>query len=167
MSVILGARAAHAARIIAVDLVPRKLEWARRLGATDAVEGGADAVKKIRALTGGGAQYTFEAVGLPETLQQALAATEMGGSCTMIGVPHPKAELTLPMARYFFSRVALRPSHYGDCLPSRDFPLYADLCRRGILPLDELVTETIGLDDVPQAFAKMSRGETLRSVIKL
>jgi len=147
--------------------VETKLERARFLGATDAIDArGGDAAKQIRALTGGGVGYSFEAVGLPETMQQALWSTEPGGVCTMIGVPHPKAELPLPMARFFFNRVTVKPSHYGDCLPSRDFPLYADLYRRGVLPLDELVSEIIGLDDVPAAFAKMERGETLRSVIR-
>jgi S-(hydroxymethyl)mycothiol dehydrogenase len=165
-SVILGARASHASRIIAVDLVPQKLERARSLGATDAVDArNGDAGKQVRALTRGGVGYAFEAVGLPDTLQQALAATEIGGVCTMIGVPHPKAEITLPMARFFFSRVSLLPSHYGDCVPTRDFPVYADLYRRGVLPLEELVSETISLDQVPAAFARMERGEILRSVI--
>lgn len=168
MSVLLGARAAHASRIIAVDLVPAKLERARFLGATDSVDAReGDAAKKIRALTGGGVGYSFEAVGLPETVQQALWSTEPGGTCTLIGVPHPKAELTLPLARFFFNRITVRSSHYGDALPSRDFPLYADLYRRGILPLDDLVSEVITLDEVPAAFAKMERGETLRSVIKM
>jgi S-(hydroxymethyl)mycothiol dehydrogenase len=168
MSVILGARAAHASRIIAVDLVPQKLEKARFLGATDALDARlADIAKKIRALTGGGVGYSFEAVGLPETVQQALWSTEPGGTCTLIGVPHPKAELSLPLARFFFNRITVRSSHYGDALPSRDFPIYADLYRRGILPLDELVSEIITLDDVPAAFAKMERGDTLRSVIRM
>jgi S-(hydroxymethyl)mycothiol dehydrogenase len=166
MSVILGARAAQASRIIAVDLVPKKLERARELGATDAVAP-PDAAKKIRALTGGGVGYSFEAVGLPETVQQALWATEPGGVCTLIGVPHPKAELTLPLGRLFFSRVTIKMSHYGDALPSRDFPLYADLYRRGVLPLDELVSEVISLDEIGAAFGRMERGETLRSVIKM
>jgi S-(hydroxymethyl)mycothiol dehydrogenase len=168
MSVILGARAAQASRIFAVDLVSRKLERARELGATHAIDAkNGDPAKQIRTLTGGGVQCAFEAVGLPETVKQAIASTEHGGTCVMIGVPHPKAELTLPMARLFFQRVTIKSSHYGDSLPSRDFPVYADLYRRGVLPLDELVSEIISLDDVPASFAKMERGEIFRSVIRM
>jgi S-(hydroxymethyl)mycothiol dehydrogenase len=166
ISVIQGAALAHAARIVAVDLVPRKLEWARGLGATDAVDARlGDVVKRVRGLTGRGVDYAFEAVGLPETLAQALAVCDAGGLCTMIGVPAPRAEMTLPLARFFFNRGQLRATHYGDALPARDFPLYADLYRRGELRLDDLVTERIALDEVEAAFARMERGETLRSVI--
>ncbi len=166
MSAILGARAAQASRIVAVDVVPRKLEWARKLGATDTIDArDGDSGKRVKTATGGGVGYSFEAVGLPETLQQAMLATANGGVCTMIGVPAPKSELTLSLTQLFFSRVTLRATHYGDCLPSRDFPLLVDLYRRGVLPLDELVSETITLDEVPAAFARMERGETLRSVI--
>jgi S-(hydroxymethyl)mycothiol dehydrogenase len=166
-SVIQGARIAGASRIVAVDLVARKLEWARAFGATDLVDASAgDAVKEVRALVPGGVQFSFEAVGLPLPLQQALAVCEPGGVCTMIGVPAPKAELTLSLARFFFNRGHLRATHYGDCLPSRDFPLLADLYRRKRLDLDGLVSRRIALDEVEAAFGALERGETLRSVIQ-
>jgi S-(hydroxymethyl)mycothiol dehydrogenase len=168
MSVIFGAQVAQASRIIAVDIVERKLEWARRLGATEAVDGRkGDASKQVKKLTDGGVDYAFEVVGLPETCQQAILATANGGLCTLIGVPHPKAELKLSLPQLFYSRVTVRATHYGDVLPSRDFPLLADLYRRGALPLDELVSEVITLDQVPAAFTRMERGETLRSVIRM
>jgi S-(hydroxymethyl)mycothiol dehydrogenase len=166
VSVIQGARLAQASRIVAVDLVPRKLEWARAFGATDVIDARAgNPAKQIRALTGHGVDYAFEAVGLPETLGQALASCDLGGVCTLIGVPAPKAELTLSLSRFFYSRANLRATFYGDCLPSRDFPILIDLYRRGALRLDELISERVTLDDAEAAFAAMERGETLRSII--
>jgi S-(hydroxymethyl)mycothiol dehydrogenase len=166
ISVIQGAVLAHASRIIAVDLVAKKLEWARTFGATDTVDASTeDPIKRIRALTGTGVGYAFEAVGLPQTLSQAMGSCDLGGTCVLIGVPTPKAEITISMSRFFYSRGNLRATFYGDCLPSRDFPLLADLYRRGQLPLDRLVTQRVGLDDVEEAFATMERGESLRSVI--
>jgi S-(hydroxymethyl)mycothiol dehydrogenase len=166
ISVIQGARLSQAARIFAVDLVAKKLEWARSLGATDLIDPAAgDPAKQIRSATGGGVQYAFEAVGLPQTAVQAIQSCEPGGECVLIGVPNPKAELTLPLARFFFSRVTVRSSHYGDCLPARDFPVYADLYRKGSLQLDALVTQRIALSELDAAYAAMQAGEVLRSVV--
>ncbi len=166
VSVIQGARLAHASRIFAVDLVPRKLEWARSFGATDVIDASqSDPAKAIRSATGGGVTHAFEAVGLPQTVAQALASCELGGECVIIGVPNPKAEVTLSLSRLFFSRVTVRSSHYGDCLPARDFPLYTELYRSGALQLDQLVSQRIRLDDLESAFTAMSQGEVLRSVI--
>jgi S-(hydroxymethyl)mycothiol dehydrogenase len=169
VSVIQGARLSQAARIIAVDLVPRKLEWARSFGATDLVDASTvDPVKRIRELTNkNGVDFAFEAVGLPATVKQALAAVDFGGTCVVIGVPAPTAELSVSLARFFFGRANLRATFYGDCLPSRDFPLYADLYRTGALALDAMITERIGLDQIESAFEKMQRGETIRSVLML
>lgn len=167
ISVIQGARLAHAARVIGVDVAPRKLEWARAFGATDTVDARAGVpAEKIRELTGGlGVDYAFEAVGLPEAAEQAIASCDTAGTTVLIGVPAPGTEITLPLARFFFSRGRLRATSYGDILPARDFPLFASLYQRGELRLDELVSRRIGLEDVEEAFAAMERGETLRSVI--
>ncbi len=165
MSVVLGARLARASRIIAVDRVARKLDWARELGATDVVDAArTDPVRAIRELTGG-VDHAFEAVGLPTTVEQALQSCRLAGTCTLIGVPQPKAEASLRLAPFFYGRLTLKSTFYGDCLPSRDFPLLARWYANGELPLDALVTQTIGLDDVEDAFAAMTRGDTLRSVI--
>lgn len=166
LSVIQGARLSHARRIIAVDRLPSKLEHARRFGATDLVDASdGNAPKRIKQLTGTGVDYAFEAVGLPETLTQAMASCDLGGTCIFIGVPHPKANLTTSLARIFYSRIMLKTTFYGDILPSRDFALFSELYRCGKLDLDALVTSRVGLDDVEDAFAAMERGETLRAVI--
>lgn len=168
ISVIQGARLAHASRIIAVDRVAEKLEWAKRFGATDVIDASeGDVVKRIKRLSGSGVAYAFEAIGLPETLSQAMASCDLGGTCILIGVPAPKAELSTSLSRMFYSRLTLRSTFYGDVLPSRDFPLFANLYRSGKLDLDGLVTQRIGLDEVESAFAAMERGELLRAVITM
>ena len=125
VSVIMGARLAQASRIVAVDLAPGRLEAARRFGATDTVAGGPDAAKAVRERSGGGVEVAFEAVGLPETLNQALASVELGGTAVLIGVPVPTASLSYSMAKLFFGRQTLRTTFGGDALPARDFPLLA------------------------------------------
>ncbi|MEU8824297.1 S-(hydroxymethyl)mycothiol dehydrogenase [Streptomyces sp. NPDC048636] len=164
-----GARLAAAEKIIAVDVDDRKLEWARGLGAThtlNATQG--DIVERIRELTdGNGADVVIEAVGRPETYRQAFYARDLAGTVVLVGVPTPEMKLELPLLDVFGRGGALKSSWYGDCLPSRDFPLLIDLYRQGRLDLDAFVSETIGLDDIEEAFAKMHRGDVLRSVVML
>jgi len=166
-SVIQGARLARATRIIAVDIEPRKLEWARQFGATDTIDSSqVDAVEQIKALTGGfGVEYAFECVGSAQVLQQVLACRDLAGIATLIGVPARDSSITLDLPRYFDLGGSLRVSWYGDCLPSRDFPLLVDLYRGGDLRLSELITQRVSLDDVDAAFESMQRGETLKSII--
>ncbi|MFE9243587.1 S-(hydroxymethyl)mycothiol dehydrogenase [Nocardiopsis sp. NPDC006938] len=164
-----GARMAGAARIIAVDLEERKLEWARGFGATHTVNAReADPVEAIRELTGGfGADVVIDAVGLPQTYEQAFYARDLAGTVVLVGVPTPEQRLDLPLLDVFGRGGALKSSWYGDCLPSRDFPMLVDLYTQGRLDLDGFVTEEIGLGDVEEAFARMERGEVLRSVVRL
>jgi S-(hydroxymethyl)mycothiol dehydrogenase len=168
-SVIQGAKLAHARTIIGVDLDQRKLDWATTFGATHMVNpSDGDPVQQIRDLTGGlGVDYSFEAVGLPVTLQQALACRDLAGVTTLIGVPNTGTRVELPMDEVFSRGGSLRVSWYGDCLPSRDFPMVADWYKSGDLKLDELITRRINLNETDDAFAAMERGETLRSVIVL
>jgi S-(hydroxymethyl)mycothiol dehydrogenase len=166
---IAGARLVGARRIIAVDVDDRKLAWAKDFGATDTVNSrSTDAVEAIRALTdGNGADVVIDAVGRPETYQQAFYARDLAGTVVLVGVPAPEMKLELPLIDLFGRGGSLKSSWYGDCLPSRDFPTLIDLHLQGRLPLDKFVSETIGLDDVEEAFAKMQRGEVLRSVVVL
>lgn len=163
-----GARLAGASKIIAVDLDDRKLEWARGLGATHTVNGGAeDVVKAIQELTGGnGADVVIEAVGRPETYRQAFYARDLAGTVVLVGVPTPEMRLELPLLDVFGRGGALKSSWYGDCLPERDFPLLIDLYLQGRLDLDAFVSERIALDGVEAAFERMERGEVLRSVVE-
>jgi S-(hydroxymethyl)mycothiol dehydrogenase len=164
---VLGARLAGAARIIAIDVDDRKLEWARGLGATHTVNARkGDVVEAVRELTGGfGADVVIEAVGRPETYAQAFYARDLAGTVVLVGVPTPQMRLDLPLLDVFGRGGALKSSWYGDCLPSRDFPMLIDLYLQGRLDLDAFVSETIGIGDVEGAFDKMHRGEVLRSVV--
>src|SRR3569833_2120522 len=164
-----GARLAGAAKIIAIDLDDRKLEWARGCGATDTVNSReTDPVEAVRRLTGGhGADVVIEAIGRPETYEQAFYARDLAGTVVLVGVPTPDMKIELPLIDVFGRGGSLKSSWYGDCLPSRDFPMLVDLYRQGRLDLDGFVSETIGLDDVEEAFEKMHRGEALRSVVLL
>ncbi len=164
-----GAAVAGATRIIAVDVDDRKLEWARTLGATHTVNSRTtDPVEAIREHTGGhGADVVIEAVGRTETYLQAFYARDLAGTVVLVGVPTPDLEVTLPMIELFGRGGALKSSWYGDCLPSRDFPMLVDLYRQGRFDLGAFVSETIGLGDIESAFEKMSNGEVLRSVVVL
>ncbi|PRY58010.1 S-(hydroxymethyl)mycothiol dehydrogenase [Knoellia remsis] len=166
---IAGARVAGATTIVAVDVDPRKFETARGFGATHTVDAGnEDVVERIRELTGGfGADVVVEAVGRPETYEQAFYARDLAGTLVLVGVPTPDKQVTLPMIEVFGRGGALKSSWYGDCLPSRDFPMLVDLYRQGRFDLDGFVSERIGLEDIEEAFAKMERGDVLRSVVVL
>jgi S-(hydroxymethyl)mycothiol dehydrogenase len=166
---VLGARLAGAGRIIAVDIDDAKLATAQRIGATHTVNSGKqDPVAAIRELTGGfGADVVIEAVGRPETYEQAFYARDLAGTVVLVGVPTPQMRIDLPLLDVFGRGGALKSSWYGDCLPSRDFPMLIDLYLQGRLDLDAFVSETIALDDVEAAFTKMQKGEVLRSVVIL
>jgi S-(hydroxymethyl)mycothiol dehydrogenase len=166
---VLGAVLNGARTIIAVDIDPRKLEWARQFGATHVINSReADPVEGIRALTeGNGADVVIEAIGRPETYQQAFYARDLAGTVVLVGVPTPGMRIELPLLDVFGRGGALKSSWYGDCLPERDFPVLIDLYLQGRLPLDKFVSEIIALDAVEEAFAKMERGEVLRSVVTL
>jgi len=164
---IAGARLAGARTIIAVDIDERKLAWAKEFGATHTVNSSeTDPVAAIRALTGGfGVDVAIDAVGHPEVYRQAFEARDLAGTVVLVGVPNPSVKLELPMIEVFGRGGALKSSWYGDCLPSRDFPMLIDLYLQGRLDLDRFVSETITLDGVEEAFHKMERGEVLRSVV--
>jgi S-(hydroxymethyl)mycothiol dehydrogenase len=169
-SVIMGAKLAGATTIIGVDLDPRKLEWAKEFGATHTVNpNDGDPVAAIKALTGGfGVNYSFEAVGRPDTTLQAMFCKDLAGTCVIIGVAGPTSVLSeLPLGQFFDVGGTTRPSWYGDCLPTRDFPILADWYRQGKLDIDRVVTRVIALEEAEEAFHAMERGETLRSVIRL
>ncbi len=164
---IAGARLAGATTVIAVDLDARKLELAGHFGATHTVDASTtDAVEAIRGLTdGNGADVCIEAVGNPKVFEQAFYARDLAGTVVQVGVPDPEMRLELPMIDFFGRGGRLKPSWYGDCLPSRDFPMLIELYLQGRLDLDRFVSETIAIDAVEAAFHRMEQGEVLRSVV--
>ena len=164
-----GSRLAGATTIVAVDIDDRKLETARRFGATHTVNSTTeDPVEAIRAATGGfGADVVIEAIGLPETYRQAFEARDLAGTVVLVGVPRPDMTIELPFLDVFGRGGALKSSWYGDCLPERDFPMLVDLHLQGRLDLEGFVSERISLEDVEEAFHRMESGEVLRSVVVL
>ena len=166
---IAGSRLAGAHTIIGVDIDDRKLEWAKDFGATHTINSTqTDPVEEIQKITGGnGVNVAIEAVGNPVTYEQAFYARDHAGTVVLVGVPSPDMKIELPMLEVFGRGGALKSSWYGDCLPTRDFPMFIDLYLQGRLDLDKFVSETIGLDEVEDAFHKMERGEVLRSVVMM
>jgi len=165
---IAGARLAGARKIIAIDRDERKLVWAKEFGATDTLVAGDSVVEDIQALTDGfGADVVIDAVGRPETWKQAFYARDLAGTVVLVGVPTPAMTMEMPLLDIFGRGGSLKSSWYGDCLPSRDFPMLSDLFLQGRLSQDKSATETIGLSDIEAAFDKMHAGDVLRSVIEL
>ena len=164
---IAGSRLAGAHTIIAVDIDDRKLDWARDFGATHTINSrSTDPVEAIRGLTGGyGVNVAIEAVGNPVTFEQAFYSRDHAGVVVLVGVPSPDMTIELPLLEVFGRGGSVKSSWYGDCLPTRDFPMFIDLYLQGRLDLDRFVSGTIGIGDVEEAFHQMERGEVLRSVV--
>jgi S-(hydroxymethyl)mycothiol dehydrogenase len=167
-SIIMGARLAGAVTIIGVDVDSTKLEWASAFGATHTVNAGeSDPVQAIKDITGGnGVNFAFEAAGRPDTTLQAMLARDLAGTCVVVGVAGGDSTIEqVPLGKLFDLGGSIRFSWYGDCLPTRDFPMLASWYEQGRLDLDRVVTRKITLDEVEDAFGAMERGEVLRSVI--
>ncbi|MEV6754564.1 S-(hydroxymethyl)mycothiol dehydrogenase [Streptomyces sp. NPDC051214] len=166
---IAGAALAGARRVIAVDIDEAKLDGATRFGATHTVNSrGTDPVDAVRELTGGfGVDVAIDAVGTPSTYRQAFYMRDHAGVLVQVGVPDPEMRIDLPLIDLFSRGGALKSSWYGDCLPTRDFPILVDQYLSRRLDLGGFVSETITLDQVEEAFGRMHRGEVLRSVVVL
>jgi S-(hydroxymethyl)mycothiol dehydrogenase len=164
---IVGARLAGATTIIAIDTDDQKLGWAKNFGATHTINArGTDVVAAVQALTGGnGANVVVDAVGRPETYKQAFYARDLAGTVVLVGVPTPEMTIELPLLDVFGRGGALKSSWYGDCLPTRDFPMLTELYLQGRIDLDAFVSEEISLDEIEAAFDKMHTGGVLRSVV--
>ncbi|HET6711823.1 S-(hydroxymethyl)mycothiol dehydrogenase [Amycolatopsis sp.] len=168
---IAGAKLAGATTIVAIDMDDRKLTWAEDFGATHTVNSkGLSEAQVVEALqdatSGFGPDVVIDAVGRPETWRQAFYGRDLAGTVVLVGVPTPEMRLNdLPLIDFFSRGGSLKSSWYGDCLPSRDFPMLVDLYLQGRLPLDKFVTERIGVDGVEQAFERMHHGDVLRSVV--
>ena len=175
VAAVAGAALAGASPIIAVDIDPKKLAKASALGATHTVDSTqvdpVEEIKRICAETyegAEGADVVIEAVGRPETWKQAFYARDLAGTVVLVGVPTPDMTVPeIPLIDVFGHGGALKSSWYGDCLPSRDFPMLVDLYRQGRLDLDAFVSERIGIDDVEESFETMKRGDVLRSVVMI
>lgn len=165
LNVIQGARIAGAEQIIAVDLVEEKRELALKLGATHAIGGGPDLVDQVRALSNGGVDFSFEVIGRPETMTQAVRMLASGGLMTMVGVARFDASVEIPAVEMLTREWRMQGSLMGSSPFTRDIPRFGDLYLRGKLDLDMLVAEHIGLDDINSGYDVMKKGSQTRSVI--
>jgi S-(hydroxymethyl)mycothiol dehydrogenase len=166
LAVIQGARLAGAERIVAVDVLPEKLELALALGATDAVpaEG---SVEQVRELTGG-VDYAYSAITSPGGLVDAVRMCAYAGTATLVGVPPPGRTLDVDVELDLFQpKVAIAVTHGGDTIPQEDFPFLAQAALDGKLDLDRFVTKTIGLEDVPEALDDLHAPTGVRTVVRL
>jgi alcohol dehydrogenase len=165
LAALLGARLAGAGTLVAIDVVPEKLELARSLGATDTVQAGADTVARVREITGGGAEKAIETVGSEKVLAQAYAATRRGGTTVTVGLPHPDRELTIPAVSLVAEERTLRGSYLGSCVPERDLPRFFELHRDGRLPVESLLTHRLTLDEVNAGFDRLAAGQAVRQAV--
>lgn len=165
LSALLAARAAGAATIVAVDLVEHKRQRALELGATHAVPGGEEARAGVREITGGGADQVIETTGVPAALEDAYAATRPGGTTVTVGLPNAEAQISLPALSLVAEERTLRGSYLGSCVPRRDIPRFADMYRAGTLPVEALLSDRIGLQDINAAFDRLAEGSALRQVV--
>lgn len=166
LAALIGAQAAGARHIVAVDLSDAKLEQAKALGATHAVNAGdPDAREKIRAIGGGGVEYAFEFAGAIRALDLAYAVTRRGGMTVTAGLPSSTASFGLPAVSLVAEERTLKGSYIGTCVPSRDIPRYIELYKQGRLPVDKLLTGRLRLEDINEGFDLLHGGEAIRQVV--
>jgi alcohol dehydrogenase len=168
LAAVLGARAMQAEQIVAVDLNPAKLAVAAQLGATATVEADdPQCAEQIREITRGGVAYAFEMAGSPRALELAYRATRRGGTTVSAGLPHPRQQFTLPHTGLVAEERTIKGSYLGSCVPARDIPRFISWYRAGRLPVDQLLSERIALDDINTAFDRLAAGESIRQVVEL
>ncbi|QHC64654.1 zinc-binding dehydrogenase [Rathayibacter festucae] len=175
LSAVMGARAAGATTVVAVDVDADRLALARRLGATHVIDGsssssssgssGGDAVEQLLALVPGGVPWVIEAVGRPETLASAVAMLQPGGTAVAVGLGRVGQSVGIPVNDLVQKQKRVVGSLYGSSIPQLDLPRIFELYRRGALPLDELVGERFALEDIGAAFEALEHGSVGRSIV--
>lgn len=166
LAALLGARAAGANPIIAVDVAAHKFALARELGAGHCIDArDADAIDSVRELSHGGVQYAIESVGSEQVLAQAYAATRRGGTTVTVGLPATDRMLTVPAFQLVVEERTIKGSFMGSSVPSRDVPRFIALYRAGLLPVDRLLTHRLRLDEMNTGFDRLDRAEAIRQVV--
>ena len=166
LAALLGARAAGAEQIVAVDLLPEKLELARRLGATDTVLAGRDeTAEEVRAATRGGVHAAIETAGVVRAVELAFAITRIGGTTVTAGLSHPDTRISVHPVTLVAEERTLKGSYVGSCIPVRDVDRYVRLYKAGRLPVDQLLTDTLRPDQLNSAFDKLDAGQAVRQVL--
>ena len=167
LSAVLGAKAAGAYPLVAVDVVPQKLELARELGATHCIQAGpgVDVAALIKEATTGGVHHAIESVGHEQVLAQAYAATRRGGTTITVGLPHPSKQFSISAVSLVAEERTVKGSYLGSCVPTRDIPRFIALHQAGQLPVEKLLTQTIRLEEINEAFDKLAAGLAVRQVV--
>lgn len=167
LNIVQSAKIAGAVKIIAIDTVPSKLEYAKQMGATDVIDASeTNAVEAVHDLTGNkGVDYAFEAIGLPGPIEQAYDATKKGGTCIVVGIAPPSARAKINVNQLVYAEKTLKGSIYGSTRPRIDLLRLIDLHRAGRLMLDELLTRTYPLSGINEAYAALENGEVARSLV--
>ena len=166
LAALLGAHAAGARQIVAIDLSDDKLAHARKLGATHTINASLpDAREQVRAVSNGGVEYAFEFAGSVRALELAYGITARGGTTVTAGLPPANATLPLPAVSLVAEERTLKGSYIGTCVPARDIPRYLSLYRQGRLPVDQLLSGTLRLDQINEAFDALHEGKAIRQVV--
>jgi alcohol dehydrogenase len=168
LAALLGAAAAGARRIVAVDLSDEKLDLARQLGATDVFNArDPDAADRIREATQGGVEFAFDLAGAVRAMELAYKITRRGGTTVTAGLPPPTAAMPLPLVNLVAEERTVKGSYIGTCVPARDLPRYIELYQRGRLPVDRLLSARLSLDEINEGFDRLHEGKAIRQVITL
>ena len=166
LAALIGAAAAGARQIVAVDMSEAKLEQAKALGATHTVNAaGADAKDRVRALSNGGVEYAFEFAGAIRALELAYGVTRRGGMTVTGGLPPSSASLSINAVSLVAEERTLKGSYIGSCVPSRDIPRFMALYRQGRLPVDKLLSGRLALDQINHGFDLLREGKAVRQVV--
>jgi alcohol dehydrogenase len=166
IAALLGARAAGAERIVAIDVAPQKLDLARRLGATDVFLATDERVEQaVRDATGGGVHHAIELAGSVAALQLAYRIARRGGALVTAGLPPPTAQFSIPAVSLVADEKTIRGSYLGSCVPARDIPRYIRLFQRGLLPVDQLLSHEFRLEEINTAFDLLRQGELVRGLL--
>ncbi|MDA0237349.1 MAG: zinc-dependent alcohol dehydrogenase family protein [Proteobacteria bacterium] len=168
LNTLLGAKVAGASQIIAIDVHDDKLDIAKRLGATATVNAKDDkAIEKVKELTQGGVNFGFEMAGSVQAMELAYRITRRGGTTVTAGLPHPKARWELQHVNLTAEERTVKGSYMGSCVPTRDVPRYIDLYKRGMLPVDQLLSDHIKIEDINEGFDRLQSGHTVRQIIMM
>ena len=168
LNALFGAKVAGASRIVALDIHDDKLELAKQLGATDTVNAkDADAIQKVKDLTNGGVDFGLEMAGSVQAMELAYRITRRGGTTVTAGLPHPDARWQLQHVNLTAEERTVKGSYVGSCVPPRDMPRYIDLYRKGMLPVNKLMSDHIALEQINEGFDNLASGHTVRQIVML
>jgi alcohol dehydrogenase len=168
LNALFGAQVAGASQVIALDIHDDKLQLAKQLGATDTVNAkDPDAIRKVKDLTKGGVDFGFEMAGSVQAMELAYRITRRGGTTVTAGLPHPDARWQLQHVNLTAEERTVKGSYVGSCVPPRDMPRYIELYRKGMLPVNKLMSDHIALDQINEGFDRLASGHTVRQIVML